>query len=255
VSDSVLIIDDDRFVDEVVASALSGAGLLVETVTDGFSAIEKLRQHRYGAVILDPAIRHRLNGFAVLSFIEMEQPEMLERLFFLTGMSAQTIARTAPKMLHNLFRKPLDVSKVANAVLALALSDRLQHEQRTPARSVLIVEDDRTTAAALASMVAQLGYEVTMACNGREALERLSSEDYAAILLDLVLPDVDGFAVLHQLEASRPSLLQRMIITTGMPERYTEEIDRRNLCGIMHKPVQSSELTALLQRCVGRETQ
>ena len=68
--------------------------MLVETADDGFSAIEKLRQQRYSAVILDPMIRDRLNGYAVLSFMELEQPQTLDRVFLLTGMSEQTIVRT-----------------------------------------------------------------------------------------------------------------------------------------------------------------
>jgi len=250
VNDSVLIIDDDRPVDEALGKTLSAGGLMVETVDDGFSAIEKLRRQRYGAVILDPMIRHRLNGYAVLSFIELEQPETLEHLFLLTGLSEQTIARTAPGVLPRLFRKPLEASKVAAAVLALA--DRLELK-RHPGRSVLIVEDDRVTADALASFVKALGYEATVADTGREALERLASGDYAAILLDLVLPDLDGFVVLEHLQVSKPKLLQRMIITTGMPEKYTAEIDRKGVCGVIQKPVETAQLSMLLQRCVGGE--
>ncbi len=166
-------------------------------------------------------------------------------------MSEQTIARTAPSVLPRLFRKPLDASKVAAAVLA-ALADRVER-QRQPGRSVLIVEDDCVTAAALACLVKELGFEVTIVDTGREALDRLSTGEYAAILLDLVLPDLDGFAVLELLEASKPKLLQRMIITTGMPEKYTAEIDRKRVCGVMQKPVETGQLSMLLQRCVGGE--
>ena len=249
-SDAVLIIDDDRPIDEVLGNTLSAAGLLVETVDDGFVAIEKLRHQRYSAVILDPMIRHRLNGYAVLSFIELEQPETLPHLFLLTGMSEQTIARTAPRVLPRLFRKPVEASRVAAAVLASA--DRLE-QRRLPARSILIVEDDRVTAATLASLVRELGYEPTVAESGREAMKHLEAGDYAAILLDLVLPDLDGFAVLEHLQATKPKLLRRMIITTGMPEKYTAEIDRNRVCGVMHKPVETVQLTALLQRCAGSD--
>ena len=249
-TDSVLIIDDDRQVDDVLGNALRAAGVLVETADDGFSAIEKLRQQRYSAVILDPMIRHRLNGYAVLSFMELEQPQTLDRVFLLTGMSEQTIARAAPRVLPRLFRKPLDASRVAEAVLALF--DR-RGQQPLSSRSVLIVEDDRVTAAALVSIVKALGYDVTWACSGREALQRISSGDYAAVLLDLVLPDLDGFAVLDHLQLSRPNLLQRMIITTGMPEKYLSDLDRTSICGVVQKPVESARLTALLQRCMERE--
>src|SRR5438552_287462 len=124
-NDSVLIIDDDQPIDEALRNALTASGLLVETVVDGFSAIEKLRRQRYCAVILDPMIRRRLNGYAVLSFIEQEKPEILEHLFLLTGLSQQTIARTAPSVLPRLFRKPSETSEVAAAVLAVSDTERI----------------------------------------------------------------------------------------------------------------------------------
>src|SRR5260370_37800175 len=98
-AERILIIDDDQPLDDTPSTALRTGGLLVDLVNDGFSAIEKLRSAKYLAVILDPMIRHRLNGYAVLNFMEMEKPEVLDRLFLLTGVSEQTIARTGPALL------------------------------------------------------------------------------------------------------------------------------------------------------------
>src|ERR1700674_3850690 len=91
VSDPVLVIDDDRQTNDALVQALTKSGLSVDTAADGFSAVEKLKEHKYAAVILDPMIRHGLNGFAVLTYIEMEQTEVLERLYVLTALSVETI--------------------------------------------------------------------------------------------------------------------------------------------------------------------
>ena len=81
--------------------------------------MEKLRERNYCAVILDPMIGERLNGYAVLNFLELEQPETVERLFLFTGMSEQTIRRTAPSVLPRLFRKssalPVIYDRCANS--------------------------------------------------------------------------------------------------------------------------------------------
>jgi DNA-binding NtrC family response regulator len=117
-SDScVLIIDDDVETAAILASTFENAGLAAEAVDNAFAAMEKLRERSYRAVILDPTIREGFNGYAVLNFLELEQPEMLDRLFLWTGMSEQTIRRTAPAVMPRLFRKPLMLTEVTAAVI------------------------------------------------------------------------------------------------------------------------------------------
>jgi CheY-like chemotaxis protein len=249
---AVLIIDDDRELDQTVCDTLRLGGLRVESVATGFAAIEKLRERQYSAVVLDPMIRHGLNGYAVLDYMELEQPQSIERLFLLTGMSEQTIRRTAPSVLPRLFRKPSEVSKCAAAVLscsnALTASARAQ-----PIRPVLVVEDDYVTTELTLRLLTELGYAATAAHTVRDALRRLEVCDYAAILVDLVMPDVDGFALLDHLAATRPRLLSRIIVTTGMPDKYTTSIDVYRICGILRKPIDARELSALIDGCVSRQ--
>lgn len=242
----VLVIDDDRRIDDVLISKLEAAGLPVEVVCDGLSAIEKLQLQQYSAVVLDPMIREGLNGYVVLNYIELEQPRVMENLFLLTGMSEQTIARTVPAALPRFFRKPADTGKLANAVL--------EHcHERPPAPSgdsVLLIEDDRVTAGLMQRVAEQLDYRVTVAHNGLAALELLMFSDYEAVLLDLVLPDLDGFTILEYLSVHRPELLQRVIVITGVPERYASSIDRSRIRAVLQKPVEVQQLSAALQRCI-----
>src|ERR1051326_617946 len=107
---------DDRVL-IIHADAATAAALAAQSVDETFAAIDKLRAWSYRAVILDPAIRHRLNGYAVLNFLELEQPQTLDRVFLLTGMSEQTIRRTAPAILPRLFRKPCALPSLAAAVI------------------------------------------------------------------------------------------------------------------------------------------
>ena len=243
----VLIIDADVEAAAAVGAALKQAGLPAESVNDGFVAMEKLREHNYCAVILDPAIRQRLNGYAVLNFIELEQPEMIEHLYLLTGMSEQTIRRTAPSVLPRLFRKPSALSQAAAAVIE-ACGRSSHHTDRTAVRSVLLVEDDRSTAEATMRVLDELRYSVAWASNGKQALELLRARDFDAIMLDLLMPDVDGFAVLDHFHAHDAALLHRVIVITGMPDKYIESLDVRALGGIVRKPLDFSRLKTLLNR-------
>lgn len=67
-------------------------------------------------------------------------------------------------------------------------------------KRVLIVEDEKPLAHALALKLGHEGFLVTAAENGRECLELLEKEEFDVLLLDLIMPEIDGFQVLEQLK-------------------------------------------------------
>ena len=78
----------------------------------------------------------------------------------------------------------------------------------TPAKSkgkkaLLIVEDERPLAHALELKFSHEGYEVSMATNGEEALEMIKGTKFAAVLLDLIMPGIDGFAVMEEMKKKK----------------------------------------------------
>ena len=243
---AVLIVDDDSVASEL-RTRLEEHGLTVEATGDAFAAMEKLRVGRYGAVVLDPMIRHRLNGYAVLNYLELQHPEMLARVFLLTGMSRQTIQRTAPALLPRLFRKPSEVRSVVEAVIASI--GRPAVRKASASRSILLVEDDPLTARVTSELLAQMGYSCKWLACGAKVLETLTSSRFDVIMLDLIMPGVDGFTVLERLEAETPHLLRRVVITTGMPAKYRDALDRKHICGVLPKPVEMGALRPLLLRC------
>jgi two-component system KDP operon response regulator KdpE len=83
----------------------------------------------------------------------------------------------------------------------------------------LVVDDDAPIRALLATLVAQHGYAVETAGDGAEAIDRLSADGYSLVLLDLMMPRVDGYAVLHHIKESKPELLRCTIIASAVPER------------------------------------
>ena len=80
---------------------------------------------------------------------------------------------------------------------------------------ILVVEDDLPIAQMMASILADDGYEVDLACNGRLALEMIEIQDYDLILTDLRMPELDGVALYRELERRQPDLLRRLIVITG----------------------------------------
>ena len=67
---------------------------------------------------------------------------------------------------------------------------------------------------------------MTCAGDGATAIAALANADFDAIILDLIMPDVDGFTVLERLRATKPHLLHRVIVTTAFP-RNMQSISSR----------------------------
>lgn len=84
---------------------------------------------------------------------------------------------------------------------------------------VLIADDEADIRSFMAKKVSQAGYEVTTAVDGQEAWEKIAADSPDVILLDLMMPRMDGFAILKKLRESPPSKKwQPVIIVSGRGE-------------------------------------
>src|SRR5438034_11736779 len=70
----------------------------------------------------------------------------------------------------------------------------------TPASSLLVVDDNSMNRIMLSRYITKLGYQATLAENGRQALEKLQGEPFGLVLLDAQLPEMDGYQVLEHLK-------------------------------------------------------
>jgi DNA-binding NtrC family response regulator len=89
---------------------------------------------------------------------------------------------------------------------------------RLTKRRVLIADDDENIRALCVSALIRNGYEVEAASNGREALGKIDTHDYHAVLLDLGMPYVHGSTLLSIIGQTKPALLRRVLVMTGAPD-------------------------------------
>ena len=114
---------------------------------------------------------------------------------------------------------------------------------------VLIVDDDDALRATLHDALEILPVEVDVASGGREALARLGERSYAVVVTDLVMKDVDGFAVLA--EAKRRSPHGRVIMLTGHGSREVAvQAMQRGATYYIEKPVDLTEFRTKVGKCL-----
>lgn len=115
---------------------------------------------------------------------------------------------------------------------------------------VLIVEDDIGTQQFLWAMSVRGRFSPVVVGDGRRAIAELSRNDFDVVLLDLLLPDVNGFEVLRHVSCVMPHLLERMIVVTGCAEEmYQDSPYIKSVFCVLPKPVDVEVLDELMLEC------
>ncbi|MEO6111035.1 MAG: response regulator, partial [Nitrospiraceae bacterium] len=115
--------------------------------------------------------------------------------------------------------------------------------------SILIVDDEPDICLALEDLLRHAGYTVRSVMTGREALHEAEQSPFGAVILDLGLPDLSGFAVLRGLEELDP-LLPVIVLTASAQDSHTVESLRRGAAAYITKPYNADALKIILRQAV-----
>ena len=115
--------------------------------------------------------------------------------------------------------------------------------------SILIVDDEPDICLALEDLLRHAGYMVRSVMTGREALHEAEQSPFGAVILDLGLPDLSGFAVLRGLEELDP-LLPVIVLTASVQDSHTVESLRRGAAAYITKPYNPDALKIILRQAV-----
>ena len=119
--------------------------------------------------------------------------------------------------------------------------------------SLLVVDDNEMNRDLLSRRLERQGYRVTVAVDGRQALEILNREQFNLVLLDIMLPEVNGYQVLEQLKANKLLSHIPVIITTAL-----DEADGKARCmelgaeDYLTKPFNPVKLKSRISDCLER---
>src|SRR5579884_4055168 len=239
----VLVIDDDATARDLMRRVLSREGFDVVTAADGPEGLEIARELRPSVITLDVLMRE-MDGWKVLQAIRADPALADTPVVMLTIVDEKQhgLALGASAYLT----KPIDRARLAAALEPFRIKDASQ--------CALVVEDDETALEMTRRLLVGEGWTVATARNGREALARVAERRPHLILLDLLMPGMDGFEFLAALRQARELQSIPVVIITSAdldPEQ------RRRLQGgvehILQKAAHSrDELMAEIRKIVGR---
>jgi signal transduction histidine kinase/CheY-like chemotaxis protein len=190
VAPSVLVIDDERAVHELLGRELGACGYRVVHAYGGQEGLRLAREVRPDAITLD-IIMPGTDGWAVLRSLKADPALRAIPVVLVTilGDREMGFALGAAEYLT----KPVDLEVLTNALgcRRAAGSGRLQ---------ILVVEDDAVMRAMLRRTLEKAGWSVNEAADGREGLASLERSRPAVVLLDLMMPGMDGFGLLETMQ-------------------------------------------------------
>lgn len=121
----------------------------------------------------------------------------------------------------------------------------------TGERRALVVDDDPGIRVLVTRILTRNGFVVESARDGAEAIEKVLQHDYKVITLDLMMPRIDGFAVVKYLTENRPELLANLIVVTAFGSKALEKIPPA--VRFIEKPFDLNALLAEATACADDE--
>ncbi len=119
---------------------------------------------------------------------------------------------------------------------------------------ILVVEDDDSIRRLVKMVLKREGYCVEMAGDGLEAVLKLGLADYDVIVLDLMMPNLDGFEFMAALAANDPSRLKRIIVTSAASPGLIAERLHGLPFDVLAKPFDIHELAASVRACIAAQS-
>lgn len=122
----------------------------------------------------------------------------------------------------------------------------------TEPEQILIVEDDLAIRRLLKMVLGREGYRVEEAVDGVEAVTKLKQYDFDVIILDLMMPNLDGFAFLKSLSENEPSRLKKIIVTSAAAPNVIRDRLRGKPFDLLPKPFDINEVVERVRACIAQ---
>jgi signal transduction histidine kinase/DNA-binding response OmpR family regulator/HAMP domain-containing protein len=203
--DCVLVIDDDLTARELIADYLRQAGFAVMTAAGGLEGLKRAKERRPIAITLD-VIMPDIDGWTVLAALRGD-PQLADTPVIMATIADEQRHGMALGAVGYL-TKPIDRDKLVDLVR--------RHRAPSGPTRVLVVEDDATQRDLVRMWLQPPQWAMSEAENGRVALDRLKEAAPDVIILDLMMPEMDGFQLVAALQEHPQWRRIPVVVVTGL---------------------------------------
>jgi two-component system, sensor histidine kinase and response regulator len=265
-----LVIDDNHATQQIISAHLSSWHCQCDAAATVLDALEKLQLASYNNTPYDIAIISleipNAGGTALCRTIISDTILKNTKIVTLSAgkfMNSSTLGELG-SVAH--LTKPVKRSHLLDCLISIfhhrddeqrpvEIPELTQVPKEVPARPssrhqrVLVVDDNSTNRKVALRMVEKLGFSANAVSSGHDAIEALKSTDYDLILMDLEMPDMDGFqttAVIREQEAQTRRRVPIVAMTAHALKEYQTRCLEAGMEGYIAKPVQAKELAEMM---------
>ena len=272
----ILVADDSATHRRILAETLARWGMIVGMAGNGNAALESLRQAAQAGkpfvLALVDAQMPEMDGFALAQAIRNSPESAASRVVMMLtspGQQAES-ARCRELDLTSYVTKPVSRAALANALLrALDPADQRVQSDRPSQRvggslvqessgtlRILLAEDNIVNQLVACRLLEKLGHAVTVAANGREVLAFLDQRDFDLVLMDVQMPEMDGFEATAAIRV-KESGTRRHIPIVAMTAHALKGDEQRclqaGMDGYVPKPITPAALYRAIEAACGAD--
>ncbi|QQP88644.1 response regulator [Skermanella sp. TT6] len=269
----ILVAEDNQVNQQVATGLITRLGHRVDIAANGREAVEAICNLPYDLVLMDVQMPE-MDGYEATAAIRRLKGGRAE--VPIIAMTANAMEGDPQKCLaagmDDYLPKPVDRRKLANAIgywghrrgggakpspAPLPAQGPVQAPAVTaagPETAILVVEDDPISRRILAGLLKEEGRRIDVAVNGREAVEAASRRPYHAILMDIQMPEMDGFAATRAIRALPPPAGSAPVIamTADADLLQGEEWRACGMVDFVTKPMNRKLVNEKLERWAAR---
>jgi len=250
---SILIVEDDPINRILLSTCLNEEGHITRTAENGKQALEILHSERIDLVLLD-LLMPEMDGFEVLKWIKA-RPDLRNLLVIVVSAEEdmKNIVRCIEMGANDYLPKPCEPTLLKTRVKTILAMKRF-YELAPDKGNILVIDNDPLDRKVLSASLTEEGYTVATAENGRVGLQMVREKPFDTVLLDLLMPEIDGFDVLKIIKADVRIRHLPVIVISG--EEDLAGITRCISIGAedyMQKPFDPVLLRARVSACVEKK--
>lgn len=259
----VLVVEASRRWCRIIEEHMLAWGLNCEVFQDGRKALERLHQgERFDIAVIGA----QLLDISIESFVKelRATPNAKELpLIVLTQLGATATLTEVEKEVAAQLSKPLRLSELYDCIMGAFVGGQLRTPGPRPrprgvrnrGKRILIVDDNDINQFVATEQVEQAGFQADVASNGEQAVARVKSAKYAAILMDCQMPIMDGYAATRAIRDWEGSSAHTPIIalTAHAMAGERDKVLAAGMDDYLSKPLRPHSLERMLERYVGED--
>ena len=260
----LLVVDDNETNRRIVRDMLGAEGMAVHEAPRADAGLEALRRAAragtpYDLAILDAQMPDQ-DGFELATVIRADRALAETRLLILTSAGQRGDGERCRQLgIQAYLTKPIaraDLVEAVGTVLAGTASapggadlvTRHSIAESRHALRILLAEDNPVNQQVAMAMLLKRGHQVDVANNGREAVDAVARESYDLVLMDIQMPEMDGFEATEQIRAlPQGRTLPIIALTAHALSGERERCLARGMTGYLAKPFKAHDLFAAVE--------